>query len=585
MDEDYVHCPPPPPHGGGPEHHEESNFREIGHAALIPVGQYAGQILLWNYDVESSQTTKSFLVNPLVANCGPALTELPQTLASNLFCSGHTFLPDGSLVAVGGFPAGSSSHNAAFRFNPRALNGVGSTPPPTPWQPWPSTGSVMTLPRYYPTALLLNRRSLLSPTGWHLDGASVMVLGGPKAIVGDLGNALWEFQENALTNWRQVYWPTTADQSYDIVAPANYGDDARFDSYPRALQLSNGDIFVAGDVDTAAGIPSTGHGKSWWIQTPTPALPWRLNRGPVMATDRHYGTAVLLHQLNHKDRLLVLGGSAASTVPPVGALTPSASVQELRPTVNPQEPYGWSARAPLTQERVWLNGVVLPTGDVLITGGASAQGQPVYAPELYRIGADPTLPVDPTNSSTLMATPTTVAGCPGHFGPTPRLYHHVAVLLPNGKVFIAGGESRYPEPSSHFTAELFEPPYLHQGHRPVIDDAPAQVSFSAENDQRTFAVGATLPIGDTLDRVVLLRPASVTHHFDVDQRYIELDFTVDSYSEPFPQPNPPIAGYSLTVTAPDEMLAPPGWYMLFVVSSKGGTGHRVPSVGEFVRFQ
>ncbi|MBI1383181.1 MAG: DUF1929 domain-containing protein [Planctomycetaceae bacterium] len=575
MDPDYVHCPPE----GGEEHDHGSNFREIAHAALIPVGQYAGHILLWNYDVTSTQTTASFLVNPLVANCGPALTELPQALASNIFCSGHTFLPDGSLVAVGGFPAGTSSHNAAFRFNPRALNGVGSTPPPTPWQPWPSTGSVMTLARYYPTALLLNRRSLLSPTGWHLDGASVMVLGGPKSIVGDLGNALWEFQENALTNWRQVYWPTTADQSYDIVSPANFADDARSDSYPRALQLSNGDIFVAGDVDTAAGQPSTAHGKTWRIRTPTPTRPWELHRGPVMATDRHYGTAVLLHRENQPDRLLVLGGSVA---PSVGPLAPTASVQELRPTGDPSFPYDWSNRAPLTQPRVWLNGVVLPTGDVLVTGGASSPSQPVYAPELYRVGSNPGAPVDPTNFSTLMATPPVVAGCPGNSGPTPRLYHHVAVLLPNGKVFIAGGESRHPEPSSHFTAELFEPPYLSHGLPPVIDDAPAQVALASVGNVPTFVLKTSMPIGDTLDRVVLLRPASVTHHFDVDQRYVELELG-NSFASVHPELN--LVSYTTTVRAPDEMLAPPGWYMLFVVSTKSGTGHRVPSVGEFVRFQ
>ncbi len=326
--------------------------------------------------------------------------------------------------------------------------------------------------------------------------------------------------------------PPTA-RNHTIVPPATFQDDARFDSYPRALQLSSGDVFVAGDC--------------WCLGEPWP------------------------HRLRTRWRHPLQSRSFVAT-----GLS--------------QNPYGWSDRAPLQHPRVWLNGVVLPTGDVLVTGGASAPNQPVYAPELYRIGFDPDADPDATNFSTLMATPPTVAGSgPTEScvvpGPAPRLYHHVAVLLPDGRVFVGGGESRSPLPSSHFTAELFSPPYLFQGDRPVIEDAPAQVPLSAENDARTFAVGATLPIGDSLDRVVLLRPASVTHHFDVDQRYIELDFTVDSYSVPFPQANPPIAGYSLTVEAPDEMLAPPGWYMLFVVSTKGGTGHRVPSVGEFVRFQ
>lgn len=585
MDASSPYCPPPPP-----PHHQGSNLKEIAHAALIPVGSYAGHLLLWNFD-DASQTTKTFLVNPLVPDCGPAITVIQQELSSNIFCSGHTFLPDGSLVAVGGWPAPGYSHRAAFRFNPRAL-ALGQDP----WQPWPTQGvppdpaKWMEFGRYYPTALLLNRKAIESPSAWQLDGSSVMVLGGPRYITGDLGSDLWEFQENALSSWRPVRPPGGPGEEYEIVLPATPVDDARLDSYPRALQLSTEEVFIAGDVDTAAGNGSTAHGKTWRIRPATPTEPWEFHRGPVMSTDRHYGTAVLIHQIGLKDRLIVMGGAS---VAPDGTHSPSASVQELFATGDPALPYDWADRAPLQQPRVWLNGVVLPTGDVLVTGGASVAAggsigttQPVFEPELYRIGVNPTLQQDPTNYSTLLAPPPTVNM--GQWcltpGPTPRLYHHVSALLPDGRVFVAGGESRPPHPKSHFTAELYSPPYLFHGTRPVIEP-PAQADLSSEGDPKSFVLDVTLPVGDQLDRIVLLRPASVTHHFDVDQRYIELEFAVTSYQEPFPQPDPPIVGYGLSVVAPDEVLAPAGWYMLFVVSTKAGTGHRVPSVGELVRFQ
>jgi len=57
----------------------------------------------------------------------------------------------------------------------------------------------------------------------------------------------------------------------------------------------------------------------------------------------------------------------------------------------------------------------------------------------------------------------------------------------------------------------------------------------------------------------------VTHSFDQNQRFLNLGF----------QPG----DGSLTVQAPaDANLAPPGYYMLFLVNSAG-----VPSVAAFVR--
>jgi len=68
-----------------------------------------------------------------------------------------------------------------------------------------------------------------------------------------------------------------------------------------------------------------------------------------------------------------------------------------------------------------------------------------------------------------------------------------------------------------------------------------------------------------LARVVLPRPSAVTHAFDIDQRYIELEFTPGGAST--------LTRH--TVTAPREDLGPPGWYMLFVVHVVNGK--RIPS--------
>jgi hypothetical protein len=58
----------------------------------------------------------------------------------------------------------------------------------------------------------------------------------------------------------------------------------------------------------------------------------------------------------------------------------------------------------------------------------------------------------------------------------------------------------------------------------------------------------------------------MTHGINMNQRYLPLTFTAGSGN--------------LTVTAPaNANLAPPGYYMLFIVDNLG-----VPSVATFVRF-
>jgi hypothetical protein len=65
----------------------------------------------------------------------------------------------------------------------------------------------------------------------------------------------------------------------------------------------------------------------------------------------------------------------------------------------------------------------------------------------------------------------------------------------------------------------------------------------------------------------LVRLGSMTHSFDQNQRFVRLAF--ESTSD------------GLTVTAPDNgSLAPPGYYMLFLVDVNG-----VPSVAKIVRLQ
>jgi hypothetical protein len=138
----------------------------------------------------------------------------------------------------------------------------------------------------------------------------------------------------------------------------------------------------------------------------------------------------------------------------------------------------------------------------------------------------------------------------------PRHYHSTSLLLPDGRVLVAGGGRFGPDFPS---AEIYSPPYLFKGPRPAITSAPPVIQYNSH-----FTVGT--PDAARIARVALLRLGSVTHAFDENQRYCELAFA-------------PIAG-GLDVTGPTgPNVVLPGHYMLVIVDTNG-----IPSVSSIVRF-
>jgi len=75
-----------------------------------------------------------------------------------------------------------------------------------------------------------------------------------------------------------------------------------------------------------------------------------------------------------------------------------------------------------------------------------------------------------------------------------------------------------------------------------------------------------MPAVTTVSKVMWISLGSVTHSYNENQRAMKLTFTGSGTS-------------ALTVTAPARAaLAPPGYYMLFVINGSG-----VPSVAKIIR--
>jgi hypothetical protein len=167
-----------------------------------------------------------------------------------------------------------------------------------------------------------------------------------------------------------------------------------------------------------------------------------------------------------------------------------------------------------------------------------------------------------------------------------RMNHSAAILLPDGRVFTIGGEEHVspgnptgvkpnletnPRPAD--TVELFSPPYHFKGVQyRWVSNPPKTMPYG---QAYTFQVecNENLLAGGNSTRVVLMRPGTITHSCDFDQRYASLEPSALS-----------LVGtnqYQVTLTAPLAAHAgacSPGWYILFVVSPNG-----IPSPGKFVK--
>jgi hypothetical protein len=187
-----------------------------------------------------------------------------------------------------------------------------------------------------------------------------------------------------------------------------------------------------------------------------------------------------------------------------------------------------------------MDATLLPTGDVLVTGGTFAPGFNNYAGGL--ITAE-------------IWSPTTGGWITTAYASTARLYHGTALLLPDARVLFTGsGGAPGTALVDELNYELFQPPYLFQGPRPTITGAlPGRVGYGQQLVVQT-------PDGASIAKVTLIRLGSVTHAFDMGARLVPLSFTTVS------------GGLAIGFPA-SRADAPPGPYMLFLVSPSG-----VPSV-------
>ncbi|MEV3992775.1 galactose oxidase-like domain-containing protein [Streptomyces sp. NPDC049837] len=136
-----------------------------------------------------------------------------------------------------------------------------------------------------------------------------------------------------------------------------------------------------------------------------------------------------------------------------------------------------------------------------------------------------------------------------------RNYHSGSVLLPDGRVMIFGSDSLFADKANtkpgvfEQRIEIYTPPYLFRDSKPRITGGPKTIE---RGDSGVFET----PDATKIKTAKLMRPSAVTHVTDVDQRSIALEMKKTA------------KGIEVTVPK-NRSLVPSGWYMLFVTDDKG----------------
>jgi hypothetical protein len=420
--------------------------------------------------------------------------------------------------------------------------------------------------RWYATATLTQQLN-------NLQGREeVLVLGGTKDRTNytRAANPTWDQYEALIVNSGPTAAPLSSGllNRVDTTVPGNldagqtwpgpgdlgalHSEDDELFEYPRAHVLTNGKVFVSGYC-----------AKGALLDPEHPSLPlsiWDLTTGDSNWSfpRRHDGASLLLPNASGRvNHIMRLGGCDASEF----EFSAYGSTQTIEHIQADQQGPWLTDLTKMPEARYLLNAVILPDASILVIGGQSrlpdcgpVTGPPVdvLTPSLFKDG-----------TWTQMAPHT-----------SRRNYHSTAVLLPDGRVFVGGGNDRT------FDYEIYSPPYLTTGLvRPVLASLTPLGSTTPTlpcNFPGTlrlvhggkYTCTYSLPAGTSVKTVVLMAPGSTTHHSDMHQQYYEMATVVSG-------------GSSVNFTAPpSDKHVRRGLYMLFLISTLGA-----PSIATWVAFQ
>ena len=465
-----------------------------------------GNVLLFSGSVEASELpTVSFEWNPDQPITSAVTSPMPPGV--DLFCAHHVNLDDGRVLVAGG----------SEEFSGAGYTGDWGTKAICIYDPnkaaadrWEKIGD-MREGRWYPTLVTLPDGSLVTFSG--------IIQGNTHAATAEVFERPFE------------------GPGYTTAAVA--GGDKSFPSYPGMLLVRGGKVVHVGTTWQYRGSGTTTPIGTFSFRRTSPTSGVWQDEGVSPEVDKREEGAFVLLPPAQDGKILLLGGGDIDG----SSQTSDAEIRSAEILHTQESPMRWQRLADMNHPRVNVSAVLLPDGKVLVIGGHDSWKwnsglTPSNTAELY----DPILGDDPSawrEVATMGA---------------PRQYHSVSLLLPDGRVLAAGGVAN--DRSNQFTLELYEPPYVFNGARPSItsverDDGP--------DDTLAYGGEITIETPEAADirKIGLMRPGSMTHHTDTEQRYVALSAFVQEGTD------------RLRVgVVNDAAVAPPGHYMLWIVDDQ-----------------
>ncbi len=378
--------------------------------------------------------------------------------------------------------------------------------------------------RWYPTLVMLGDGRVLAVSG--LDQNSNL-------------NVVPEAYDPNQNVWTPIFDPNIDD-----------GQRTRLPQYAHLFLLRDGRIFYSG------GFMGEDEGLNPCLLT-LPTGPGQEIAAQMLPqlTDGYSGNqaASVLLPPAQDQRVMVMGGGT-DTGDDGDPATDRVNIIDLK-SDNP----AYVAAAPLLSPRQHVSAVLLPDHTVFVCGGSRQ----------YETGG---------NQADLTAeiyNPATNTWTPAPTAQYARLYHSNALLLPDGRVLTNGGNPNRGNEELHL--EIYSPPYLFMGPRPQIQNAPGNLTYGQTIQIQT-------PQAGNIQWVSLIRATATTHSCNTEQRLVDLEinnFTDNTLTATL------LANESNTMLPPilqnaaqsvARNIAPPGWYMLFIVDGNG-----VPSVASWVQ--
>lgn len=550
---------------------------EIAHAAVLPppTEGASSRVLFFTRQgsgicTATDEYVTGWLWLPRTPTNATAIVDInsPGDASEDPFCSGHTFLPDGSLLVVGGqdYP-NKCSYGIAYGHN--AVRRLDTSVDPPVWFAPQVPQLLIHGERWYPTAITLANGDVFIPG----HGVNALPPGSPDPTDRTYDRLTWAGPTQPLVAQDLVVNRAQQPPPLDCLGT---NPTLGLSDYPRVHLLSTGEVFWADsnparssflNVKTPNCLPGSPIPDHWDTTLTAPEVP---RKGGSTVHIVYPDPALLPNTWVPRDVIYAIGGTDGKddeNCNPEGSIFDS--VEKIDAPSDPTSMWvgsGPSESPPdLTYARYNHNSILLLDGSILVNGG---WGEPfdcledadLILPERFR---PPELFTGP-----LSDTWTTF----GNADPHHRRYHSVAGLLPDGRVFSAGGQA--PTPGSGHSVSIYSPPYAFFP-RPVITLYP---TTTIKYGDPPFEVKVTLSdASSSVKRVALVRNGSITHAWDMNQRYVELEITLITGEAPNLTLliNPPVDGY----------MAPPGYYLLTVVEKRQAfaEGKWVPSPAVWVR--